>query len=426
MNEERLSYRYGYLAVGTVRGSAPQYDISMAPYIEPRKLLYTFTPSDEIRYRENRKAWFDGYLDRSLELGGTQAQKALEVYRHHYPLSCKPETVNGKTYILFFEQLDTYKWNESRNEDDQILKKVPLPIRRIDVNADSFSKAIRQAWSTIAADDTSLLASVTMKGAYLPINSNDPQKNLLYRYYNAVMDVDTSKQRLLYPRRQFLREVSNGGPTLTDIVKQEQKALAGYKAVEKNVADIYKDITGKRPMPTQDIFLIGYVEDTVREMPESQEKTDLQNMLDFFEYNGNRDRLAAYVCEGVMPNGDICTENIPIWEWNLHDEYFLSDQNGWSPIREDYIEVQNAVCDAKAGNMKMLTDLLSIYRDMRPLAQYADELVEAGCMEAVDMILSNMERNRVPHANGYLTLENRIELDKWRASQQLGMSSKLC
>ena len=149
-------------------------------------------------------------------------------------------------------------------------------------------------------------------------------------------------------------------------------------------------------------------------------------MLDFFEYNGNRDRLAAYVCEGVMPNGDICTENIPIWEWNLHDEYFLSDQNGWSPIREDYIEVQNAVCDAKAGNMKMLTDLLSIYRDMRPLAQYADELVEAGCMEAVDMILSNMERNRVPHANGYLTVENRIELDKWRASQQLGMSSKLC
>jgi len=418
MNEERISYDLGYDAVGRVREMEPRLDFGMAPFLKEPKNFYVVPQPDEIRYRQNRKAWFDGYLDRSLEIGGSQAKAAMNAYSRHYPLDIKQETVPGKQYTLFFEQTDTYKrYNHQGHASNEVLKKVPLPALRLDVSAGSFPRAIRQAWATIAGGDTSLLAGASLMGVYLPTNLNDPLKNLLHRYYNAAINVDVCKQKLASPARQFLRDERNSRK-VSDFAEQERYNLAGYKAVERELSDMYKSMSGNRPPPLSDIFLIAYVEDIVRGLPISQQKTDLRIMLDDYEYSGNRDHLASFVYEGIMPDGGIYADIVPIWEWNLHDEYFLTDNSGWSPLQETHDEVRIALRDAKDGNTEKLDHLLETCKDMRPLAVYANELMEAGCIEAVDKIMTTMDRKKVPYTRGYLSERNQLELDAWKDQRQ--------
>lgn len=326
--------------------------------------------------------------------------------------------MSGKQYTLFFEQLDTYRWHNNRYDRYEIYSKVPPPVLRIDVNAVSFPKAIRQAWSTIANGDTSLLASVSLLGVYLPVHTDDPRKDLLHRYYNAAIDVDAGKQRLKAPKRQFLREESKSHKA-SEIIEQERRNLAGHKAVEKALAEVYKSMTGNAPPPLSEVFLIAYAEDIVGDNSLSPEDGyALQAMLGDYEYSKNTERLAAYVYEGVMPNGEINAENSPILEWDLHDQYFLTDQHGWSPLQKLYDEVRDAVQSAKAGDTEALSGLLNTCREMRAPAQYANELMEVGCAKAVDTILTAMKSNLVPYRGSYLTEQNRAALDDWRSLQQ--------
>lgn len=401
MNAYRAYYEAGY-QTSAHNGLIPKAEGWIK--IHPDYLCGRITDTATIDKEKGRKAWFNGYLDQGLSTGGESAINAIEIYRRLYPEQIWPETIFGQQYTLFYNQVT---FNKSTGHHSE---KWPKPSKVITVDANSFPEAIRKAWAKIVQDDTVLLEEVAFIGAHLPIREGSHQRKLLHRYSNATLYADAALQRLSNYRVQF----SQYNPyQIEEIVKNEQEKLKAYTAIERELSNLYVDLYGRRPPERSDIFIVAYIEDVLRNMRPTQEKEGLEQIFnDYFEHE-NTDALMEYVHEGILPNQECCEDNTLISLWDLQD-YFLRSVYGWSPHRALYNEILSAVQETVNGNTEKLDNLVKSHTDVRPLACFADQLLEAGAYEQVYAILAGLNTyNRQVD----IKEENKLKFNHWMTQQ---------
>lgn len=375
MNVSRAYYQDGYKTAAR-NGGIPEdaYWIEMSPYYQCNLISRGMKINNYDILEDNKKSWFDGYLDQHLSVGGERAAKIVKEYRRIYPEQIWPETIYGQQYTLFFNQIDNDKYSGRGKRDYYWPAVWPKPSKAVTVKAGSFPEALRQTWLVIVQQDTSLLVEVTLAGALLPIREGDARRKLLYSYYNASLNADNAIQRLSDYRRQFSQYSAS---QITELTKRERERLITYKALERELFNFYINLYNECPPKHTEIFQVAYIEEVLRSMEPSAEKQEIQTILDEYFIFEKIDNITAYLLDGTLPNMESSEDCTLVLSWNLSN-YFLYSAYGWSPHKDFHEKVEHAIHEAVNGNNEEINNLLGICEDKRPFAHYANALMDAG------------------------------------------------